>query len=115
MVKRRLKTFRERFITKPRIKSHLTNVAGAMIYFILTAGSANAADTVKNSTSLIGPAATNEGAKETLNAALKFTRSKPALSIATVLVFLFCAPVAGGSASISLSIACVILAINTLK
>lgn len=48
-------------------------------------------------------------AKETLDAAMKIARSKPALSTATDLVCLACIPVAGVASSPGVYVACGIL------
>jgi len=56
----------------------------------------------------------NEGAKETLNEALKVARSKPALSIAAGITCIACIPAAGAAASPALCVACGILIAKTL-
>jgi len=56
----------------------------------------------------------SEGAKEALNAALKLTRSKPALTVASVITCAACIPVAGAAASPGLCIACGILIAKTV-
>ena len=51
----------------------------------------------------------NEAGKTVLNEALKISRSKPALSLATVIVCLTCPAVAGLAATPAMCIACGIL------
>lgn len=54
-----------------------------------------------------------EGGKEALNQALKFSKTTPALSIATAITCLACVPAAGAGASAGLCIACGILIAKT--
>lgn len=68
----------------------------------------NAADSAKN---LVAA----EGGKKVLNQSLNVLRSKPALSIATVIVCYACAPIAEAAASTSFCIACSILIVKVLR
>ena len=54
-----------------------------------------------------------ESGKEALNQALKLSRTKPALTLATAITCLACAPAAGVGASASMCIACGILIAKT--
>lgn len=101
-------------ITKQAVYKHLREVGFAFFSLVLTAGSVSAQDILKPTGDLIGPEATNQGAKEALNAALKATRSKPALTLATVVVCTSCIPVAGIAVSASMCVACGILIAKTI-
>jgi hypothetical protein len=56
-----------------------------------------------------------DGDKKVLNQSLNVVRSKPALSIAIVIVCSACAPIAGAAASPSLCIVCNILIAKVLR
>ena len=94
---------------KKKILNHLSKVGMSLlsVSLLLVSSSASATD-------IAAQAATSEGGKEALNAALKLARSKPALSIAAGITCMACVPVAGVVASPGMCIACGILIAKTL-
>lgn len=86
-------------------RRHIGNVAVACVSLVFLAPAGGALD--HNSTLAVN----NEAAKTALNQALKVSRSKPALSLATAIVCLACPPVAGAAASPGM---CVAFAINIM-
>ena len=85
---------------------HLGKVGVALGSAIIMTGQAQAVDTTTTAaTKVLG----QEGGKEALNQALKIARTKPVLSIATLVTCLACPPVAGVAASPALCVACGIL------
>lgn len=96
--------FRKREIAK----SILTRTALGFVTICLYATPASAVDDV------VKGATGAEGGKELINSALKMSRSKPAMSIATTVVCLTCIPVAGVAVSPGMCIACGILIAKTL-
>jgi hypothetical protein len=92
---------------KQRVLKHLGKVSMALVYtsFVLAPSPAFGADATDAAASVIG----TEGGKQVINEALKVTRGKPALSLATLIVCGACIPAAGVAASPGMCIACGIL------
>lgn len=82
---------------------HVGNVALACLSLVFLAPAGGALD--HNTTLAIN----NEAGKTALNEALKVARSKPALSVATIIVCAACPAVAGLAASPAMCVACGIL------
>jgi hypothetical protein len=87
---------------RKKVGRHLGNVALASLslVFLAPAGAIEQNSTI---------AVNNEAGKTALNEALKVARSKPALSVATLITCVACIPVAGAVASPAMCIACGIL------
>ena len=95
---------------KKRILNHLGNVGLAIISVSLMTSPALA---TLDPAETVNQVVASEGGKEALNTALKVARSKPALSVATAITCIACAPVAGAAASPGLCVACGILIAKT--
>ena len=90
---------------KSRFLNHLTRVGIAALSLVFIQTPVSAVEPLDAVQEVSG----SEGAKEALNEALKVARSKPALSVAGVIVCGACLPVAGAAASPALCVACGIL------
>ena len=97
---------------KKKILNHLGKIGMTLLSVSLLLGSSSASAIEPADTA--AQAVTSEGGKEALNAALKVAKSKPALSVAAAITCIACVPVAGGTASLSLCIACGILIAKSL-
>lgn len=86
------------------------NLLSAVLIIGSTGASAGAVDASEAAKEVLA----SEGGKEALNQALKFSRSRPSLAIATTITCMACIPVAGVTASASMCVACGILVAKTL-
>lgn len=86
----------------------------SLISSLLIIGSAGAVDSGADATKTTKAIIEANAGKEALNQALKFARSKPAMSLATSITCLACLPLAGVAASPGLCVACGILIAKTL-
>lgn len=95
---------------KKKILKHLGKIGMALASFTLMTPQAISIDNVEAANQVVA----SEGGKEAINAVLKVSKSKPALSIAAGITCLACIPVAGVAASPGLCIACGILIAKVL-
>lgn len=100
----------QKISTKKRILKHLGKVVTTLVGVALLPSISSANDSAETANQVLG----NEGGKEALNTALKVAKGKPALSVATAIVCLACAPVSGVAASPALCISCGILLAKVL-
>ena len=102
-------------VRKERALKHLRKVSLALVstVFLLpsTARAVNPSETVNQA---IGSEGGSLAATLVVNATLAAIRSKPAMSAATTIVCVGCLPVAGGTGSPAMCIACGILIAKTL-
>lgn len=96
-----------------RILKHLGKISMALITVSLMTSPALAVDSAEAAGQVIGSEGGGLAAKEAVNGALKFAKSKPAMTTATGIVCLACVPVAGAVASPGMCIACGILIAKT--
>jgi hypothetical protein len=96
---------REKQNRRKRILKHLGKISMALVTVSLMTSPALAIDPAE--------AARRVGAKEAVNGALEFAKSKPAMATATGIFCLACVPIAGAVASPGMCIACGILVAKT--
>jgi len=96
---------------RKRILKHIGKISTALITVSLMTSPASAVDPAGQ---VIGSEGVKLAAKEAINGALKFAKSKPAMTTATTIVCLAGVPVAGAMASPGMCIACGILIAKTL-
>ena len=104
---------REKQNRSKRILKHLGKISTALITVSLMTSPALGIDTTEAASQVIGSEGGRIAAKEAVNGALKFAKSKPAMTTATGIVCLACVPVAGAVASPGMCIACGILIAKT--
>jgi hypothetical protein len=104
MSKKSVKRNSKKSVSK-RLFKHVGKVALGIISTTLLVSSAGAVDVADGAKEIVG----SEGGKAAVNQALTVARSKPALSVATVIVCLACVPAAGIVTSPGMCIACGIL------
>lgn len=103
--------------TKKRVRvlKHLVNVCIAVLSVgLMTSPISAAVDTSEGASKVIGSEGSVKATKVAIDVALKMSKSKPAITVATGIVCLACIPVAGVAASPGLCIACGILIAKTL-
>lgn len=93
-----------------RILKHLGNIGLSIISISLMTTPVSAMDAAEAANQAVAA----EGGKEAINTVLKAARSKPAMSTATMIVCLACAPVAGVAVSPGMCVACGILIAKTI-
>jgi hypothetical protein len=99
---------------KKKILKHLGNVCMAVVWLTLMTSPISAAlDPSDAASQVIGAEGGVKGSKAVLDAGMKLTKSKPAMTVATAIVCISCLPAAGLSASPALCIACGILIAKT--
>ena len=98
---------------RARVLNHLGKIGIVTISLILMPPPSLAVDPSEAASQVIGAEGGKLAAKETLNAALKIAKGKPALTTATAITFLACIPAAGAAASPGMCIACGILIAKT--
>ena len=104
---------REKQNRSKRILKHLGKISTALITVSLMTSPALGVDPTEAAGQVIGSEGGRIAAKEAVNGALKFAKSKPAMTTATGIVCLACIPVAGASASAGMCVACGILIAKT--
>lgn len=97
-----------------RILKHLGKISMALITVSLMTYPALAVDPAEAAGQVLGSEGGRLAAKEAVNGALKFAKSKPAMTTATTIVCLACVPIAGAAASPGMCIACGILIAKTV-
>lgn len=105
---------REKRKRTKQILKHLGKVGMALVTVSLMTSPALAIDPADAAGQVIGSEGGRLAAKEAINGALKFAKSKPAMTTATTLVCLACVPIAGAVASPGMCIACGILLTKTV-
>jgi len=97
---------------KRRVLNHLSQICMALISISLMTSPVSAVD-AEVAKQAIGNEGGLKATKSTLQVALTLARGKPALSVATGIVCLSCAPTAGITASPGMCVACGILIAKT--